>query len=106
MSVVAQLQDSEFEALLTYEGLVVIDFGASWCGPCRKIAPFIEQLAEEYSGRAKVVKLDIDQNKITPKKFGIRSIPAVLVFKGGELVESIVGVAPYEKFKSAIEQHL
>ena len=106
MSVVTQVQDSEFEALLTYEGPVLIDFGATWCGPCRKIAPLIEQLAEEYEGRAKVVKLDIDQNKITPKKFSIRSIPAVLVFKGGELVESIVGVVPYEKLKSAIEQCL
>jgi thioredoxin 1 len=106
MSKVSQIQDSEFDELLTYEGPVIIDFTASWCGPCRKIAPFMEQLAEEYEGRVKVVKLDIDQNKINAKKFGIKSIPAVLIFKGGELVENLVGVAPYETFSSAIDKHL
>lgn len=106
MSTVAQIQDSEFDELLTYEGPVLIDFTAPWCGPCRKIAPLMEQLAEEYEGRAKVVKLDIDQNKINAKKFGIKSIPAVLLFKGGELVENFVGVTPYETYSSAIEKHL
>ncbi len=106
MSTAAYTQDSEFDALLTYEGLVMVDCTATWCGPCRKISPFIDQLAEEYEGRAKVVKLDIDANKVTAKKLGIRSIPAVLIFKGGELVENIVGVAPYEKFLNALEQHL
>jgi len=106
MSKVSQIQDSEFDELLTYEGPVIIDFTASWCGPCRKIAPFMEQLAEEYEGRVKVVKLDIDQNKINAKKFGIKSIPAVLIFKGGELVENLVGVAPYETFSTAIDKHL
>jgi thioredoxin 1 len=106
MSKVSQIQDSEFDELLTYEGPVIIDFTASWCGPCRKIAPCMEQLAEEYEGRVKVVKLDIDKNKINAKKFGIKSIPAVLIFKGGELVENLVGVAPYETFSSAIDKHL
>lgn len=106
MSKVAQIQDSEFDQLLTYEGPVIIDFTAPWCGPCRKIAPLMEQLAEEYEGRVKVAKLDIDQNKINAKKFGIKSIPAVLIFKGGELVENLVGVAPYETFSSAVDQHL
>ena len=100
------IQDSEFEALLTYEGLVVVDFTASWCGPCRKIAPYIDQLATDYGDQVKVVKLDLDQNKVTPKQFGIRSIPAVLMFKGGELVENMVGVAPYEQFKDAVDKHL
>jgi thioredoxin 1 len=106
MSKVSQIQDSEFDTLLTYEGPVVIDFTAPWCGPCRKIAPLMEQLAEEYEGRAQVVKIDIDQNKINAKKFGIKSIPAVLIFKGGELVENLVGVAPYETFSTAIDKHL
>jgi thioredoxin 1 len=66
----------------------------------------MEQLAEEYEGRAQVVKIDIDQNKINAKKFGIKSIPAVLIFKGGELVENLVGVAPYETFSTAIDKHL
>jgi thioredoxin 1 len=106
MSKVSQIQDSEFDTLLTYEGPVVIDFTAPWCGPCRKIAPLMEQLAEEYEGRAQVVKIDIDQNKTNAKKFGIKSIPAVLIFKGGELVENLVGVAPYETFSTAIDKHL
>jgi thioredoxin 1 len=106
MSKVSQIQDSEFDTLLTFEGPVVIDFTAPWCGPCRKIAPLMEQLAEEYEGRAQVVKIDIDQNKINAKKFGIKSIPAVLIFKGGELVENLVGVAPYETFSTAIDKHL
>jgi thioredoxin 1 len=106
MSKVAQIQDSEFDELLTYEGLVIIDFTAPWCGPCRKIAPLMEQLAEDYEGHVKVGKLDIDQNKINAKKFGIKSIPAVLMFKGGEIVENLVGVAPYEKFTSAVDQHI
>ena|ERR687886_1575216 len=106
MSKVSQIQDSEFDTLLTYEGPVVIDFTAPWCGPCRKIAPLMEQLAEEYEGRAQVVKIDIDQNKINAKKFGIKSIPAVLIFKGGELVENLVGVAPYETFSTAIDKYL
>lgn len=106
MSKVLQIQDSDFDELLTDDGLVVVDFTAPWCGPCRKIAPLMEQLAEEYEGRVKVVKLDIDQNKINAKKFGIKSIPAVLMFKGGEMVENLVGVAPYEKFTDAVNQHV
>lgn len=106
MATAAYIQDSEFEDLIATEPLVVVDCTASWCGPCRKVAPLIDQLAEEYDGRAKVVKLDLDQNKITAKKYEIRSIPAVLVFKQGELVENLVGVAPYEKFSGAVDKHL
>jgi thioredoxin 1 len=106
MGTAAYIQDSEFDALLADETLVVVDCTASWCGPCRKIAPLIDQLAEEYDGRAKVVKLDLDQNKVTAKKYSIRSIPAVMVFKDGELVENLVGVAPYETFTSAVEKYL
>ncbi|NET31054.1 MAG: thioredoxin [Cyanothece sp. SIO1E1] len=106
MTQAAYIQDSDFDALLADDMPLVVDCTAPWCGPCRKIAPLIDQLAGEYEGRAKVVKLDIDQNKLTAKKFEIRSIPAVLIFKGGELVEKLVGVAPYEKFSGALEQHL
>jgi thioredoxin 1 len=106
MSTAAQIQDSEFDELLTYEGPVVVDCTATWCGPCRKISPLIDQLAEEYEGRAKVVKLDIENNKETPKKYSVRSIPAVLIFKNGELVEHIVGSNPYEKFSGAVDKYL
>lgn len=106
MGTAAYIQDQDFETLLTDENLVVVDCTATWCGPCRKVAPLIDQLAEEYEGRARVVKLDLDQNKITAKKYEIRSIPAVMVFKDGELVENLVGVAPYETFKNAVEKYL
>ncbi len=106
MTKATYIQNSEFEQLLTYEGPVVVDYTATWCGPCRVISPFIDKLAEEYEGRAKVVKIDIDQNKESAKKYGIRSIPAVLIFKGGEVVERLVGKAAYETFSNALEKHL
>jgi thioredoxin 1 len=99
-------QDAEFDALVADGGLVMVDCTATWCGPCRKISPLMDQLSEEYEGRAKIVKLDVDENKATAKKLGIRSIPAVLIFKSGNLVETIVGVSPYEKFRDALELHL
>jgi thioredoxin 1 len=102
----AYVQEDEFNQLLTTEALLVLDCTATWCGPCKVIAPLIDQLAATYVGRAKVVKLDIDANKALSKKLGIRSIPNVLVFKQGEQVESIVGRAPYEDFSAAVEKHL
>ncbi|WP_341527590.1 thioredoxin [Nostoc sp. UHCC 0302] len=99
---VTYVQESEFDTLLSEEKVVVVDFTATWCGPCRLISPLIEQLAQEYKGRAKVVKVDVDENKPLFKKFGLRSIPAVLIFKDAELVETIVGVTPYEQFSTAV----
>lgn len=106
MTKAAYVETSEFDELLTHDSPVVVDYTASWCGPCRLIGPLIDQLAEEYEGRAKVVKLDVDRNKENAKKYGIRSIPAVLVFKGGEVVENLVGKATYETFSQALEKHL
>lgn len=106
MVTAAYIQDSEFDALLTYEVPVLVDCTATWCGPCRVVSPLIDRLADEYENRAKVVKLDVDANKVTAKKLGIRSIPAVLIFKGGEQVENIVGIVPYEKFRDALDQYL
>jgi thioredoxin 1 len=100
------VESSEFEQLIADEKLVVVDYTASWCGPCRLTAPLIDQLATEYENRATVVKIDIDKAKENAKKYGIRSIPAVLVFKDGEVVENIVGKQPYETFSNALETHL
>ncbi|MDJ0731043.1 MAG: thioredoxin [Crocosphaera sp.] len=100
------IQDNEINELLADSLPVVVDYTATWCGPCRVISPFIDQLAKEYEGRAKVFKIDLDQNKENAKKYGIRSIPAVLIFKGGEVVEHLVGKANYETFKEALEKHL
>ena len=102
----AYVQTAEFNQLLTTEALIVLDCTAQWCGPCKIIAPFIDQLAVTYAGRAQVVKLDIDANKDFAKQLGIRSIPNVLIFKQGEQVESIVGRASYEEFSAAVEKHL
>ncbi|MBD2195328.1 MULTISPECIES: thioredoxin [Calothrix] len=103
---VSYIQGEEFEVLLGNEKIVVVDFTATWCGPCRLVAPLMEQLAQEYKDRAKVVKVDVDNNKPLFKQFGLRSIPAVLIFKDGELVETIVGVSPYEQFSNAVEKLL
>jgi thioredoxin 1 len=104
--IVAYVQESEFDTLLSEEKVVVVDFTASWCGPCRLVNPLMEQLADEYKDRAKVVKVDVDNNKPIFKKFGLRSIPAVLIFKDGELAEKIIGVSAYEDFSSAVEKLL
>ncbi|WP_414565885.1 MULTISPECIES: thioredoxin [unclassified Anabaena] len=103
---VAYVQESEFDTLLSEEKVVVVDFTATWCGPCRLVSPLMDQLAEEYKDRAQVVKVDIDENKPIFKKFGLRSIPAVLIFQNGELVETIVGVSPYEQFSDAVKKLL
>jgi thioredoxin 1 len=106
MTTVSQIEDSEFDLLLESEPIFVVDFTAPWCGPCRKITPLIEQLADAYQGRVKVLKIDIDKNKVAAKKYGVKSIPAVLIFKDGEVVENIVGVVPYENFVTAVEKHI
>ena len=100
------VQSNELDQLLASEKLVVVDYTATWCGPCRLISPSIDRLATEYADLASVVKIDIDKNKDNAKKYGIRSIPAVLVFKEGELVENLVGKLPYETYSNALETHL
>ena len=100
------INDSELNEILTQEGVLVVDYTATWCGPCKVIAPDIDRLAQEYSDRARVVKIDLDQNKENAKKFKIRSIPAVLMFKNGEMVENIVGKKPYEIFSEALNKHV
>jgi len=107
MSTATFIQDeTEFDSLLTTEALLVVDCTATWCGPCKLVAPLMDQLAVQYPDRAKVFKLDLDNNKALAKRFGIRSIPAVMVFKQGELKETLVGVKPYEEFVAAVERQL
>ena len=106
MSKAPFVQDSELNELISQSLPVVVDYTASWCGPCKFISPFIDQLAEQYEGRAKVVKIDLDQNKENATKYQIRSIPAVLYFKNGELVDNLVGKAPYEKFAQTLDKYV
>ncbi len=85
---------------------VVVDFWAAWCGPCRMVGPIIEELSQEYDGKAVVGKVDVDQNQQFAAKFGIRNIPTVLVFKDGEIVNRHVGVSPKKVYADAIEAAL
>ncbi len=107
MVTASYIQDeTEFDSLLANESLLVVDCTASWCGPCKLVAPLMDQLAGEYGDRVKVFKLDLDANKAVAKRFGIRSIPAVMYFKGGELTETLIGVKPYEEFSKSLEKLL
>ena len=98
--------ETEFDSLLSSESMLVVDCTATWCGPCKLVAPLMDRLADDYSDRIKVFKLDLDNNKPVAKRFAIRSIPAVMVFKQGELMETLIGVKPYEEFIAAVERQL
>ena len=98
-----EFNDSNFQAeVLNAEGRVLVDFWAPWCGPCRQIAPLIDQLAEQYAGSAKIGKLNIDENPSVTGQYGIQSIPTLLVFSGGEVVERFVGMPPKAKLEQAL----
>lgn len=88
-------------------GLTMVDFWAVWCGPCRMVAPVVEELAGEYGEKGlKVGKLDVDSNPETTVRFGVRSIPSILFFKGGELVDKVVGAVPRQHLEDKIQQHI
>jgi thioredoxin 1 len=98
--------ETEFDALLASESLVVIDCTATWCGPCKLIAPMIDQLADDYRDRVKILKLDLDANKEVAQRFGVRSIPAVMFFANGDLAETLIGAKKQEEYEAAITRHL
>ena len=83
---------------------VLVDFWAAWCGPCLRLAPTIEQLAADLAGRVRVAKLNTDENPLTPSRFGITSIPTLLVFRGGKLVEGIVGAVPRQEIEAVLNR--
>ena len=102
-----QLNDEAFVAEIEqHDGLAMVDFWATWCGPCQIVAPVVEQLASEYQGRLKVAKLDVDENPRITMRFNVRSIPSILFFKGGKHVDTVVGAVPKAHLVEKIEQHL
>jgi len=105
MAEVAEVTDQNFEAeILNSDKPAIIDFWAEWCGPCRAVAPIVKALAEQYGDQVKVAKMDIDSNPNTPGQYGIRSIPTVLAFKDGLVVEQLTGARPKADFEAMVEK--
>ena len=102
-----EFTDSNFETdVLKSDIPVLVDFWAVWCGPCRLIAPVIEELAGEYEGKAKIGKLDVDNNQQSAINYGVRSIPTLLIFKGGKVVDTIIGAVPKANIVQKLNSHL
>ena len=101
------ITDDNFESeVLKSTEPVLIDFWATWCGPCKMIAPIVEELAGEYQGKAKIGKLDVDENQQTSIKYGVRSIPTILIFKDGKLKDTIIGAVPKPQIVSKLNAAL
>lgn len=101
-----EITDSNFNNVISKNKTVLVDFWAEWCGPCRMIGPIIEELANEYEGKAIIGKLDVDSNQESSIKYGVRSIPTILTFKDGEIVDRQVGAVPKETLTNVIDSQL
>ena len=107
MSEVLHINDAEFDAQVIKSDIpVLVDFWAPWCGPCKMIAPVLDELARDYAGNVKIVNVHVDENQATPAQFGVRSIPTLLLFKDGQLVATQVGALPKGQLAAFINQHI
>jgi thioredoxin 1 len=106
MSEILHLNDDNFDAEILKSDLpALVDFWAPWCGPCRIVGPVVEELAEDYAGRVKVAKMNVDENQKTPSKYGIRGIPTLILFKDGQVSDRIVGAVPKAKVDALLKGH-
>ncbi len=104
---IVNVTDATFEAeVLKSDKPTLIDFWASWCAPCKAIAPIVDELAAEYEGKVKVTKMNVDENPMTPSKFGVRGIPTLILFKGGQVVEQKVGAVPKAQLADMLKKAL
>jgi thioredoxin 1 len=107
MSAAEQVTDATFkDEVLESEVPVLVDFWAPWCGPCRMVAPVVEEIAQQYDGQIKVVKLNTDENPSVASQYGIRSIPTLMIFKGGQRVDMVVGAVPKTTLSNTLEKYL
>ncbi len=107
MSQILKVTDQNFSSEVLQSDLpVLVDFWAEWCGPCRAIAPIVEEIAKEYDGRVKVAKLNVDDNPQTAQNYRVMSIPTLLLFKGGKIAGHVVGALPKARLTAFIEEHL
>ncbi len=99
--------DASFETDVLKSDLpVLVDFWAPWCGPCRMVAPVLEKIAEQYAGKVRIAKLNVDENQQTAMTYGIRSIPTIALFQGGEVVDGVLGAAPQSFFTEMLDKHV
>jgi thioredoxin 1 len=104
---VFEVNDADFDKeVLQSATPVLVDFWAAWCGPCRALAPVVDEIAKQYNGKLRVAKMDVDHNAVTPGKYGIRGIPALLLFKGGKVADQIVGFVPKDTIDKSISKVL
>jgi thioredoxin 1 len=103
---VQQVSDTDFNTLISSEQPSLVDFWAPWCGPCKAIGPVIEDLAEEYTGKVTIAKMNVDENPVTPGKYGIRAIPTLILFKKGEVVDQITGAVGKSQLVDLIKKAL